>query len=69
MVSGGDLHDSPGGARRGWRGHKATAPRPIYVRETDKRARMATLALSREPLCQISHADSIEYEGWQREDC
>lgn len=24
MVPGGDLHDSPGGARRAWRGHKAS---------------------------------------------
>jgi hypothetical protein len=24
VVPGGDLHDSPGGARRGWRGHKAS---------------------------------------------
>jgi hypothetical protein len=24
MVPGGDLHDSPCGARRGWRGHKAS---------------------------------------------
>ena len=24
VVPGGDLHDSPAGARRGWRGHKAS---------------------------------------------